>query len=282
MKSKPHIKKKKLGAVLIAALLLFVPNLIKVHLLPLPDKGYRWEAFDSKLVIQVQTVDKLLRKTDSIAEAQQLKVGSQAYVETINAILKERFYHGYSHYGLHDNWIAALLGKFVWTDLSAVVLPDDILKYPMGACSQQSIVLMEALKRKGIDYRKVGFDHHYALEAKTEKGWLFFDPNMEPEYTTKATRTNIDSIFENEFLYTIYRNRLDSAGLDWGLANRYYGPVNAAPAPNAALLHKATKILSKLAFLVPFCFLIPTSKEKIEMIKSIPIKAGKKSSFIFI
>jgi hypothetical protein len=49
-------------------------------------------------------------------------------------------------------------GEFVWSHLSAIVLPEDILKYPMAACSQQSIIMMECFKKIGVDYRKVGFE----------------------------------------------------------------------------------------------------------------------------
>ena len=33
-------------------------------------------------------------------------------------------------------------------DLNAIVIPNDILKHPMAACSQQSIIGMEVFKKK--------------------------------------------------------------------------------------------------------------------------------------
>jgi hypothetical protein len=63
-------------------------------------------------------------------------IDKEQYVRLVDKTLKDRFYHGYSHYSWWHNYMAYLAGKFVWSDLSAIVLPDDILKYPHAACSQ--------------------------------------------------------------------------------------------------------------------------------------------------
>lgn len=56
--------------------------------------------------------------------------------------------------------------KYLFLVLSFLLfIPDDIMQYPMAACSQQSIVLMEFFRKKSIPYRKIGFDHYFELEG---------------------------------------------------------------------------------------------------------------------
>ena len=162
---------------------------------------------------------------------------------------------------LKENWMAALAGATVWDHLSAIVLPDDILKYSMAACSQQSIVMMECFKRKGIDYRKIGFDHHFALEGTIHGQWYFFDTNMEPDFSV-VPRSSFASLKKNNELYTIYKAQLDSTGLEYGLANQFYGKVNQAPAPRASFFHSATKLFSRILWLFPLllAFVNPLKK----------------------
>src|SRR5688572_19438785 len=69
------------------------------------------------------------------------------YVELVNSVVKKRFYHGYSYYGLDNNYLAYIFSKATQNGYSAVVIPDDILKYPNASCSQQSMVMMKVLQR---------------------------------------------------------------------------------------------------------------------------------------
>ena len=82
--------------------------------------------------------------------------------------------------------MAIYLAPFIKKDLSAIVIPNDILKQPMAACSQQSIIGMEVFKRKGFKVRKVGFFYdgyggHFCFEAFFYNRWHFFDPDLEPK-----------------------------------------------------------------------------------------------------
>ena len=94
------------------------------------------------------------------------------YPEIVNEVVKRRFYHGYSYFHWRDNYMAYLLSFVTKPDAHAIVLPDDILRYPYGACSQQAIVMMALLQRKGFPVRKVGlYDPeagygHFVLEAQ--------------------------------------------------------------------------------------------------------------------
>jgi len=108
------------------------------------------ELFDRNL-LEINSLDKAENYVDEIYKAEMLEsFDTLKYVEVVSGFAKKRFYHGLSHYNIYENWIAVLAGKVFWTHMSAIVNSDDILKYPYGLCSQQTIVFMELLKRKDI------------------------------------------------------------------------------------------------------------------------------------
>lgn len=232
------------------SLLLLLPNLLSKPKVSLVKHGHPWESFEPQLVLKLSSVNDVLVFTDSVAKEKGTDSTQLAWANELSEVIKNRFYHGYSYYSIQENWVASVSGSLFWSHLSAIVLPDDVLKYPNAACSQQSIVLMECFRRKGIPFRKVGYDHHYALEGEIDGKWYYFDPNLEPVFD-KVSRKSIDTIFIMQEEYAIYNNRLDSATVQWGLANRTIGEVNAAPAPQASLFHRATKVLSKTLWLLP-------------------------------
>ncbi|MBL7746146.1 MAG: hypothetical protein JNM19_01855, partial [Chitinophagaceae bacterium] len=80
------------------------------------------------------------------------------YPALASSIVRKKFYHGYSKYSYTNNYMALVLEPLTGKNASAIVVPDDIMKYPYAACSQQSIIMMELMKRKGFTTRKVGFD----------------------------------------------------------------------------------------------------------------------------
>lgn len=200
------------------------------------------ESFDPSLFQKVQSVDDLI---GYVNENCQSDPHSLQYVNFLDSTIRRRFFHSYSHYSFDDNWIAALSGQMVWDHLSAVVVPDDILKFPQAACSQQSIVFMEACKKLGLDFRRVGFDHHYALEVKVDGSWYFFDPNQE---LTSAGRTSLNNLISQQELYSRYKHRFDRNTFDYVFAHPTYGPVNEKPAPNAALFHQFSSIVGSFVF----------------------------------
>jgi len=154
-----------------------------------PKFAYR-EDFDPSL-LRLNTVDKLVTYCDSLYSEKIYKGEQVKFQETfpaiVSAVIRDRFYHGYSSYRIKNNFLAALVSRFSMKGLSAIVIPDDILKYPYAACSQQSIVMMEILERKGFTTRKVGFqgklNGHFCFEAYYDGGWHFYDPDMEPDVT---------------------------------------------------------------------------------------------------
>ncbi|MCU7551304.1 hypothetical protein OCK74_19435 [Chitinophagaceae bacterium LB-8] len=241
--------------------LFLLPNFLPRPKVLLVNMGHRWERFDPQLALRLQSVDDLLQYTDSAAKANRSDSSPLGYANELANVVRNRFYHGYSNYSLRENWIAVIAGSLIWSDLSAIVLPNDILKYPNAACSQQSIVMMECFKRKGIPFRKIGYDHHFALEGLVQGKWYYFDPDLEPEFYD-VKRNSIDSIFAKQEEFTIYKNRLDSAGIESGLANKTIGEVNTPPAPRASLFHLVTKVLSKTLWLLPLGLLFYFNRRK--------------------
>jgi hypothetical protein len=234
---------------LVLAAVLFGLNFLNFHIITKDEFRHDWERDNSTLINTIRSVDDLLNYADSVAVVKNIGKGSLEYAIELDNVVKNRFTHGYSHYGFKENWIAATAGS-VWKNFSAIVTPDDLLKYPQGACSQQSIVLMECMKRRGISYRTVYFSSHFALEAKVGNQWFFFDPDMEPSLTL-ATITNLDSLSKSEKLYTIYKLYSDSVSLATTLSSFSYGKVNAKQAPKTVYFHSVTKFLSKTLWLIP-------------------------------
>lgn len=202
-------------------------------------KEHSWEEFDPTLLHKLQSIDDLIACADKLSPGDRK---SLQYVNTIDLLIKKRFYHGYSRYSIDNNWIAALAGRMFWPHLAAIVNPDQIMKYPKAACSQQSMVFMESCKRIGIDYRSIGFAHHYGLEARIDGKWYYFDTNME---VTSKGRTSIENLQKEERLFSLYDKKLTPAQFSHVLANPTYGVINEEPAPQALLFHTITSILSE-------------------------------------
>lgn len=199
-------------------------------------QGYNWEEYDPSYFSKFQKVSDIIDSADKVYNFSHQK--SIDYFNTVAEIVRKRFYHGYSHYSYSDNFFVAASGQFLWLDLSSIVIPEDIMKHPMAACSQQAIVMMEIFRRKGIDYRKIAFPHHFAVEAKIDGVWEYFDTNLEPDFDHRR-----------ESLYNLFRgNRFDSIYRNVQIYNEYkksmkqftYGKINEHPAPNAKIFHQVS------------------------------------------
>jgi hypothetical protein len=242
------------------SLLLLVPNFFNTQLAknPLYDQK---EQFDPGLAY-INSTEKLIAAADSIATKKNISNNTLAYAITVSNILRKRFYHGFSHYPVNENWIAAASDHVFGYGLSCIVKPDDILKYGFGGCSQQSIVLMEVMKRKNISYRFVGFPHHYATELKFSNNWYFFDPNMEPnipdsdrlESKWKCCADNLKKYYDT----TRFKNLDSTFGKNQKVL---FGKENAPPAPNAKLFHTSTNYLSKTLWLFPLAIVFYRRKK---------------------
>ena len=174
----------------------------------------------------------------------------EVYPEIVVSAVKKRFYHGYSYFGLGNNFAAKMLEPLTGKNASAIVLPDEILKYPYGACSQQSIVVMDLLKKKGLLTREVGFQGklsgHFSFETFYNGSWHFFDPNMEPDLAIldKYNRPGIAFLTANsQILISAYRNLPNEFVVDV-FSHYHYGKPQAALAPWATLYQQVTRFLS--------------------------------------
>lgn len=232
--------------------------------------GYRPYKFDNgnphkelftPQLSRLNSIDKVINYTDSLYEVLNLdRFDTAKYVRIVSGTTKRRFYHGISTYSLSENWILYLLGKVCWSHVSAIVKPDDILKYPEGLCSQQNIVFMEILKKKGITTRSVGLGTvegpgHFLSEVLYESKWHLYDVDVEPNWeATSFNHESLEMLLGNkQELYKIYEGRLTTAVIDKIITKVHYGVPNEFPAKNMLLFHSTTKIFM---YLLPIFFLL--------------------------
>lgn len=213
------------------------------------------EKYDPSLAY-INSIPLLTNHIDSLAAIAHVQPNSYEYVHIVVSVIKYRFYHGFSHFTLQENWIAALGGKYVEEGLACKVQPDDILQHGNAACSQQSIVMMAVLRAKNISYRKIGFPHHYALEVCINNKWSFFDANMEPTMTEQQ-RLASHWQYKNDSLKQYYDgNRFTDLDYKFGVGlMAEKGAINDVPAFNARLFQGVTNWTSKLLFILPLLLL---------------------------
>ncbi|HMG67694.1 MAG TPA: hypothetical protein VK588_08410 [Chitinophagaceae bacterium] len=223
-----------------------------------PEKGIvRSHEHFNPALSKLNTIDRFINYCDSMYGSSVINPSdTEQYAIIVSETLRDRFYHGYSYYGLGDNSFAYILAPFIKRDLDAIVIPDDILKHPMAACSQQSIVGMEVYKKKGISVRKVGFfakgyGGHFCFEAFFGGKWHFFDSDLEPQLSIMADNhfPSISELVQNDsLLHKIYflkdRNLVDKLFFTYA-----YGPSNKFPAPRARIFQYVTKFLSYTSWL---------------------------------
>lgn len=204
----------------------------------------------------VNSIDRLEQYIDSTIVVKSINKDSAEYVVKIAEAIRYRFYHGFSHFTLKENWIAAVGERLLGYGLASKVKPDEIMHHEYAACSQQAMVMMEILKRKGLSYRNVGFPHHFALEVLIGGQWYYFDPNMEPNITIPQ---RLESYWgqEADNLKKFY-DTSRFKDLDWKFGTGLkvtHGSINQKFAGNAKIFQTATGILSKILWIFPLLFL---------------------------
>jgi hypothetical protein len=212
------------------------------------------EKYDPSLA-RLTNLEKLEQYCDSLYVANGYASNQENFEENytilVSSVVSRRFYHGYSYYGFKDNYLAFLFSKVTNPGYSAVVVPNDILKFPFAACSQQSIVMMELLRAKGLKTRKISFlgkvaGGHFCFEVFYNNSWHFFDPNMEPDVAVLNVynRPGIAFLVNHpNVLLEAYRLHPKETILDI-FPTYSYGEVDKFPAPTAIVFHKVTKALS--------------------------------------
>lgn len=218
------------------------------------------ELFNPSLV-GLNSLDKMCSYIDSIYMAKKLPAfDTAAYVRIASQVTKERFYFGLSSYTISENWIAYFASKFIWSHLSAIVNPNDILKHSIGLCSQQTIVFMEALNRRGINVRSVGLGEvkgpgHFICEVHYENSWRLHDVTKEPQWP-KITNDHesLEYYLNNrDSLYKVYEYKMSRVEYNKLLMNVNYGESNKFPANKMLFFHKLTKAVT---FILPILFFI--------------------------
>ena len=209
------------------------------------------EEYDVNLYRKIHSVSDLLAYVDSTAGIKDKR--SLAYAEALSSTIRKRFFHNYSFYSLSENWGAALAGKFIWLDLGAIVVADDMLKHPMAACSQQSLILLTCFERLGVPYRAVRFAHHFAAEGMFSGKWFYFDTDKEPQFPNG--RKSVDELLKSGEFYTAYAATASTpGGMEWWIGTKQgyplYDSVSVMPAPRARLFQHVTKWGSDFGFLI--------------------------------
>lgn len=213
------------------------------------------EEFDPSLQ-RLSSVSKLEAYCDSLFAVVSLSDSNvrfeHDYPAFASSIVRKKFYHGYSKYSYTNNYMALVLEPLTGKNASAIVVPDDIMKYPYAACSQQSIIMMELMKRKGFTTRKVGFDGgekfggHFSFEVYYDNSWHFFDPDQEPDRKILAAynRPGIEFLAKNESILLAAYSKWDSAKVREVFKSYSLGTPNRFEAPNAFIYQRVTQFLS--------------------------------------
>lgn len=175
----------------------------------------------------------------------------QEKIELLAKIIRKRFHHAYAVYGIQENWIAVLAGRFIWRNLAAKVIPDEILLNEVAACSQVSIVMMACCAELGLETRRVELVGHYTLEVKAAQEWYFVDANIKPNFDTIGGRKSLKKILEHNEQYALYANTVfKPSDIKEKFSEIYYGNPNENPAPQAYVFQVITGFLSHWSWLI--------------------------------
>ncbi|PLK27562.1 hypothetical protein C0V78_12180 [Novosphingobium sp. TH158] len=170
-------------------------------------------------------------------------------VHELEEIVRNRFYHGYTRYGLRENWLAWLSARIVNPDYDALVEPSEILQYDAAACSQQALVVQAALKQMGVTYATVGVPRHFFTAAWIDNRWYIVDP-WGPVDRDRTRLHPLDEMRTEAGRKRLYITQAERQ--KWEIL-RYNAPhvtmVNQFPAPEARLFHKMTGFASNWLWL---------------------------------
>lgn len=214
------------------------------------------ESFEPHLT-EINSIEKLLIVSDSLYQNNYgLTFDTSKYVDVLGNLVEKRFRKGLAVYTFEGNWIASLLGKFVWSHFSAIVKPDDILKSDEGLCSQQTMVFMEALRIKGIPFRSVGLGYdegpgHFLCEVNYNGDWHLYDVTLEPIWeSSNSGAQSLDYYRRNiNEMYKAYNSIIPQESIDTLMKRIKYGRQNEFPASNMLIFHRFTFVL---IWLMPF------------------------------
>jgi hypothetical protein len=197
------------------------------------------EAYDPSLA-GLDSVDKIV----GAAHQRARRPGTTEAVYQLEQVMRYRFYHGYSRYGFHENWLAWLASRTVHPHLDAIVMPEEIARHGAAACSQQAIVVQAALTRMGVTYASVEVTDHFMTAAWINGEWHIVDP-------WGPNERNRSRLFKLEELMTVAGRKAMfpdvHASAKWDHL-RFAVPrlvkIDEFPASRARLFHQVTGWLS--------------------------------------
>lgn len=239
-------------------------NPLTIYDYKIPSYNHR-EEYDPSLGY-LNSIKKLKAHCDSLLYLSNAKYcpeqAEKIYTDIVSSVIRKRFYWGYSWYSFSDNYLGVVISKITGRDYAAIVDPDDIMKHPNAACSQQAIIMMEIFKSKGFKTRKVCFlgnnkDGHFACEIFYGNKWHFRDPTFEPDTAVlnKYDKPNIEFLLTHkDVLFSSYRNYITNYSRDSSyvldvFGHYSYGKTDVFPAKNALIFQKTTKFLSNSIWL---------------------------------
>lgn len=248
-----------LGGALLALLsCLFALGALVAHALPAvprPVPADLREAWRPDLA-QVRTLEEAERLLPAYI-ARERGSREQRTAAAIDRFVRERFFHGTSELAYRENWLAVVAG-IIWLDLRVPVLPEEILQHRRAMCSQQAIVFMELLRRSGIEYASVLMSWpspdrrsrgHFAVAARVDGRWLYFDPDQE----VAQIGVPLESVIDGSALPALYGHRpalLASLREAAARGRIRMAHVDAFPAPRGGLFQKATRWLSAYGWML--------------------------------
>ena len=207
------------------------------------------DQYDPSLA-RLDNVKKFTAFCDSLYGSNEIS-DSAKYANIVNTATRFRFQHGYTWYHFGHNYIAKILAPLVDKTLSAIVVPDDMLKYPLAACSQQSIISLKVLMDKGFKVRKVGFFEptiggHFCYEVFYNGGWHFYDPDREPDEKVLLDnhRPGIQYLVANPTILRAAYPRDDSSFVMSLYKSYKISNIKKLPGWKARLFQQTTKFLS--------------------------------------
>jgi hypothetical protein len=171
-----------------------------------------------------------------------------ATATAIDGFVRKRFVHGYSQLKPCQDWLAYLAG-YVWKDLRSPVLPDDILQFRRGACSQQSIVFEAVARKFGLDVASVRLTGHFLPAARIDGRWIVYDTDREIDphsYRLDSLRAGDPAVIA---LYGEFGRQSDMAGQAQRGQIRV-SEINSNPAPRASVFHRLTHLFSHFGWAI--------------------------------
>lgn len=179
-------------------------------------KNYSLESYEkfNTDIKQFNTIFKIQSYIDSNYTANNSNFDSFQYFQMTKEIVKQKFYHGNASFSWQENWIAFILGKYIWSHINSLVSPNEVIKHCSAMCSQQTMVFARLMSLRGYTYRYVylkntnGKKGHFCCDIWLGNDWHFVDVNQEPNWNNIKGKPNqnIEVLKEKNKLDEIYKN----------------------------------------------------------------------------